>query len=274
MAGVRYGNPKTGWEFFGTELKRLREAAGLTQQQLGSRIFCSAAYIGQFETAIRKPQLYLAEQMDIVLGTDGLLGRLCKKLVESSPYVGYFAEAVYLEGIAVTIREFATMFVPGLLQTAAYARAVCLASRPVAPEEWIENKVAARLDRGRLLDHPTKPAFWAVLDESVLRRVVGGAAVMHEQLRHLVELVQRRRIILQVLPFGAGAPALSGMLTLMTFEDAPPVAYHEGPKTGNLLDDPAAVTHCELTYDHVRAAALSPEASLTLIQSAAEDYAR
>lgn len=274
MAGWMFGQPKLGWEFFGTELKRLRETAGLTQQELGARVFCSGSYIGQFETGIRKPQLDLAQRMDVVLGTGGLLGRMCKRLIDASPHATYFSEAAYLESIAVTIREYATMFVPGLLQTAAYARAVILASRPVAPDEWVESRVAARLDRARILNHPTSPMIWAVLDENVLRRPVGGAAVMHEQLRHIADLTRRRRIVLQVLPFAAGAPGCSGMLTLLTFEDAPPVAYHEGPKTGNLLDDPAIVEQCELAYDLVRASALSPEESLTLVESVAEDYAR
>ncbi|MFF4603563.1 helix-turn-helix domain-containing protein [Streptomyces sp. NPDC001339] len=267
-----FGQDKTGWGFFGSELKRRREAAKLTQQQLGERVICSGSYIGQLEAAIRKPQLDMAERLDAELTTDGLFARMCEELINNSPHADYFTEAAHLEGLAVTIREYAPMFVPGLLQTPAYARAVVLAAQPLAPEEEVERLVTARCERARILDHPTDPLLWAVLDESVIRRKVGGAAVMREQLQHIVDLVRRRRIVIQVLPLDA-VPALTGMLNLMTFEEGPPVAYIEAPKTGNLLDDPARVTQCELRYDLVRATALSPEASLALIESVAEEYA-
>ncbi|QLE73439.1 helix-turn-helix domain-containing protein [Streptomyces rectiverticillatus] len=271
---ARYGGQsKFGWGFFGTELKRRREAAGMTQQELGRRVFCSGAYIGQFETGIRKPQPDIAARIDAELGTDGLFRRMCEELISSSPYANFFAEAAYLEGLATSILHYEAMFVPGLMQTAAYARAVFLGSFPLVPEEKIESWVAARMSRQRIVEHPTSPLLWVVLDESVIRRMIGGAAVMHEQLGHAAALARRRRAIVQVLPYAAGASALSSMLTLMTFEDAPPVAYNEGPTNGCLLDDPAAVARCELLYDQVRAAALSPEASLSLIESVMEELA-
>ncbi|MEW1718433.1 helix-turn-helix transcriptional regulator [Streptomyces sp. NPDC093109] len=266
------GRLKIGWEFFGSELKRQRESAGLTQHQLGERVFCSGSYIGQFEAGFRKPQLDLAERIDVELRTGGLLGRMCAALINSSPYANYFAEAVYLESLAVSIRQYAPVFVPGILQTRAYARAVFLAAQPLAPEEKIEELVVTRLERGKLLNHPTTPLLWVVLDESVLRREVGGPAVMHEQLTYIAQLMRRRRILVQVLPLDTGAPPIGALLKLMTFEDMPPVAYEEGSKTGNLLDDPAVVDQCELAYDLARAAALSPERSLALIESAAEEY--
>lgn len=267
------GQSRIGWGFFGRELKRRREAAGLTQQELGMRVFCSGSYIGQFETAIRKPQLDVAQRIDAVLETGGLFERIWEELINSSPYADCFAEAAYLESLAVTIREFAPLLVPGLLQTAAYARAVFLGGFPFAQDEEIESRVEARLARQHLLEDPTKPQLWVVLDESVLRRTVGGVAVMREQLRHVASLVRKRRVGVQVLPFAAGAPAVGGALALMTFDDAPPVAYCEGYRTGELLDDPALVTQCQRSYDLVQAAALSPEASLSLIESVAEEYA-
>ncbi|MBB5117978.1 XRE family transcriptional regulator [Streptomyces eurocidicus] len=268
-----FGRSKVGWEFFGSELKRRRETAGFTQQELGTRVFCSGSYIGQFETGIRKPQLDAAERIDEALKTDGFFARMCEGLINSSPYIDYFSEVAYLEGLADSIRAYAPMFVPGLFQTAAYARAILLATFPFTPDEELESRVATRLARQGIVDHPTEPMLWVVLDESVLRRQVGGAVVMREQLMRVVTLVRNRRIGMQVLPFGAGAPALSGMLKLMTFEDAPPVAYSEGVMSGSLLDDPALVARCERTYDLVGAAALSPEASLSLVQSVAEEYA-
>ncbi|WP_086566984.1 MULTISPECIES: helix-turn-helix domain-containing protein [Streptomyces] len=269
----RYGQSKVGWEFFGSELKRRREAVGLSQQELGRRVFCSGAYIGQFETAVRKPQLDVAQRIDVELQTEGFFERMCTELINNSPYVNYFAETAYLQGLASTIHEFAPTFVPGLLQTEAYARGVFLGGFPFAPEDRIQTWITARLERARMLEHPTRPLLWVVLDECVIRRSIGGAGAMSEQLAHLVNLVEKRRIGVQVLPFGAGAPALGGALSLMTFEDAPPVAYTEGVKSGQLLDEPALVGDCRRLYDLVTAAALSLEASLSLIKSAAEEYA-
>ncbi len=248
-ASARKSGQLLGWGFFGSELKRRREAAGLTQQELGNKVFCSGSYIGQFETAVRRPQPEIAERIDACLGSDGFFKRLCEELIRSSPYADYFAEAVYLEGLATGIREYASTFVPGLLQTAAYARAVFLGGFPFAPEDEIESWVAARLERSRILGHPTAPLLWVILDESVIRRRVGGASVMSEQLLHVASLARRRRIGVQVLPFGMGAHALGGALSLMTFQDAPPVAYTEAVHTGNLLDDPATVSRCEQIYD-------------------------
>ncbi|WP_331461593.1 helix-turn-helix domain-containing protein [Streptomyces paludis] len=252
--------------------QRHREAAGLTQHQLGARVFCSGSYIGQFESGFRRPQLDLAKRMDAELHTGGILARMCKALINSSPYANYFAEAAYLESLAGAIRQYAPVFVPGLLQTRAYARAVFLAAQPLTPEEKIEELVAARLERGALLNHPTTPLLWVVLDESVLRREVGGHAVMREQLLYIVELMRKRRVMVQVLPYEAGAPSVGGLLKLMEFDDAPPVAYEEGSQTGNLLDDPALVAQCSLDYDLIRASALSPERSLALIELAAEEF--
>ncbi|MCC3770795.1 helix-turn-helix transcriptional regulator [Streptomyces sp. UNOC14_S4] len=275
MANVRsaLGQSKVGWEFFGTELKRRREVAGYTQERLGHQVFCSGSYIGQLEAAIRKPQLDLAQRIDAVLKTDGFFERMCRELIDSSPYQHYFAEAAYLEGLADTIREYAPVFMPGLLQTAAYARAVVLASVPHLSDDEVEARVRARLERQRILEDPTKPLLWVVLHENVIRCKVGGAACMSEQLLHAAALARKRRITLQVLPYEAGAPALAAMVTLMTFEDAPPVAYSEGAHSGCLVDTPERVTGIERAYDRVRAAALSPDASLALVQSVAEEYA-
>ncbi|GAA0332818.1 helix-turn-helix transcriptional regulator [Streptomyces blastmyceticus] len=268
-----HGQHKVGWDFFGAELKIRREAAGFTQQDLGTRVFCSGSYIGQFETGIRKPQLDVAERIDAVLKTDGFFARMCRELIDSSPYEHYFAEAAYLEGLADTIREYAPLFVPGLVQTEAYARAVFLAGQPHLTDDEIDTRVAARLERQRLLDDPTKPLLWLVLDENVIRRRVGGAAVMSEQLTRVAALTRKRRITMQVLSIHVGVPAVGAMLSLMTFKDAPPLAYSEAAHSGNLLDDPARVTGLERAYDLVRAHALPPDASLTLIESVAEEYA-
>jgi transcriptional regulator with XRE-family HTH domain len=259
--------------FYGAELRRKREEIGLSQDKLGERLFCSGAYIGQLEAATRKPQLDFAKQLDEVFNSRDYFHRLCGMVLKASRHAEKFEAAADLEALAQTICEYAAMFVPGLLQTEAYARAVFRAAQPIAEANRVEEQVAARMSRATKLEDPTKPLLWFVLDEAVIRRPVGGLAVMREQLDHIADLIRHDRIIVQVLPYSVGAHALAGPLFLMTFADAPPVAYVEGPQTGNLLEDPTLVAKCQLSYDLVRAAALSPGASLALIESAMEEYA-
>jgi transcriptional regulator with XRE-family HTH domain len=258
--------------FYGSELRRLRDAAGLSQERLGEKLFCSGAYIGQLEAAVRKPQLDMAKRLDEALGTDGYFERLCP-MVTKSRHAEYFAEVAELESLAESICEFAPALVPGLLQVDGYARAVTRAAMPSVSDDEIEERVRARLDRAKLLDVPTRPLFWCILHESLLRMAIGGPSVMSEQLLHIVDCVLSRRVHVQVLPHAAGANGYFGeSVFLMTFADAPPLAYAEGLHTGHLLEDPRLVAAYQRSYDFSRAVALSPEASLALIRSAAEDY--
>ncbi|GGU85953.1 transcriptional regulator [Streptomyces litmocidini] len=263
------------WEFFGELLKERREAAGLSQGELGRRVFVSGAYIGLFEQGIRKPQLDVARRIDEVLQTGGIFERTWRKLINKSPYASYFSAVAELEGVATRICEFAPTVVPGLLQTAEYMRAQTLAMYPFATEEYIEEKLTARLDRARILADATRPEYWAVLHENVLLTPVGGPAVMAMTLDRIAALMRQRWVLVTVLPRSVGAHAhMAGTLKLMEFEDQPPTAYTETEFSGTLLDDPAVVKQAQRTYDLLRVATLSPEASLSLIESAAEDYRR
>lgn len=256
----------------GAELRHRREAAGLSQDDLGAPLFVSGSFIGQLEAGTRRMQLDQAQKLDEVLGTDGFFVRNCAAL-KKSKYPDHFAEAAEAEREAIAIKEYAPLLIPGLLQTEAYARAVFRAYQPTATEDTIDELVAARLDRAQLLVDPTTPLVWVVLDEAALRRHTGGRTVMGQALRHIAALARRHRVIVQVLPFSTGAHmALEGPLKLMSFSDAPPLAYLQGLGTGKLQDDPATVKRYELTYDLVVASALSPEVSLALIESVAEDY--
>lgn len=269
------GSRQAAWEFFGAELKRRREDAGFTQVELGTRVFVSGGYIGQFEQAIRKPQLDVAQRIDEALQTDGIFERLCRKLIDDRRYADYFAKAAELEALATKICDFAPALVPGLLQTPEYARSVTLAMNPFAPDEYIEDKVSGRMERQRLLKDATRPLYWVILHEHVLRIPVGGPRDMAQQLEHVAALARERTVLVQVLPYKVGAYAvMNGTLRLMEFDDAPPTAYTEAVYSGNLLDDPAVVKRATATYDLIRAAALPPEASLALIESAAEDFRR
>ncbi|MFF8169982.1 helix-turn-helix domain-containing protein [Streptomyces chartreusis] len=269
------GSRQAAWEFFGAELKRRRENAGITQVELGSRVFVSGGYIGQFEQAIRKPQLDVAQRIDESLQTDGIFERMWRQLINDKRYADYFAEVVQLERQATKICEFAPSVVPGLLQTSVYAEAITLAANPFVTDEYIREKVTARLERAGILKDATRPEYWVVLHENALRIPVGGPAAMAEQLDHIARLMRKRTVWVMVVPYTAGAHAsMTGDLRLMEFEDAPPVAYTETSFSGTLLDDPAVVKRAHRAYDLLRGAAVSPSASLALIESTAEDYRR
>ncbi|MGW6358789.1 helix-turn-helix domain-containing protein [Streptomyces sp. NPDC055092] len=272
MTGPKDLDPASRRIMVGEELRHARERAGLTQQTLGELLFVSGSYVDQMEAGTRRILPDMAQRLDEALGTAGFFVRHGVKANESK-HPEHFAEAAEAEAIAASIMEYGAMLIPGLLQTPDYARAVFLDFQPTAPDELIEKLLTARMERTRLLDNPTKPVLWAVLDEAALRRLVGGAAVMADNLRHIAELMRRRRIVVQVLPFTAGGHAsLHGPLKLMHFDDAPPLTYIEAPAVGLLLDDPATVARHQLSYDLLRANALTPRQSLALISSVAEDY--
>lgn len=269
------GSRQAAWEFFGAELKRRREDAGITQVELGARVFVSGGYIGQFEQAIRKPQLDVAQRIDESLQTDGFFERLWRKLIKEQRFAEYFAHAAELERLATGICEWAPAVVPGLLQTPGYARAIYFASNPLSPDAYVEEMVGLRMERTRLLKDTTRPMYWVIMHEAVLRVQVGTCSVMAEQLEHIVETVRSRTALVLVVPFSAGAHPQMGKLTrLMEFDDAPPTVYTEAVLSGNLLDDPAVVKQLRADYDLLRAAALTLDASLAMIEAAAEGYRR
>ncbi|MET7566978.1 helix-turn-helix transcriptional regulator [Streptomyces sp. NPDC005492] len=274
MAGQKDLDPSSSPRaLLGAELRHAREKAGLSQDELGLRLFVSGSFIGQLEAGTRRMAPEYARMLDRELGTGDFFERNCVAAAKSR-YPEHFAEAAEAEARATAIREYAPMLIPGLLQTPEYARAVNRAYDPTAPEETIDEWVDGRIARTRLLDHPTKPLLWTVLDEAALRRETGGRAAMAEVLHHIVELGCRGRVITQVLPFSEGAhAAMKGSMKLMEFDDAPPLVYLEGVHTGRLEDDPATVTQLRLAFELLAASALSPEKSLALIETLAQDYA-
>lgn len=249
-----------------------REAAGWTLEELGERVFTGPAYLAQIERAERPPQPELGRSLDRELNTGTFFEELAEAIRRASRHAEYFVDAAEMERLADCILEYAPTLVPGLLQTEAYARAVIESANPFRSADQVNERIATRLERAQHLENRnSKPDYWVVLHEAVLRSGAGGPAAMREQLAHLAAAVRSKRAVVQVIPLGSGAPALAHMIQLMTFPDAPPVVYIEGDHSGQLIDDPAMVTRYQRSYDWVRAAALSPEASLQLIESAAKD---
>jgi transcriptional regulator with XRE-family HTH domain len=260
---------------FGSRVRRLRTAAGMTQAELGGAVHVVSTRITQVERASgAKPTLELARALDAALGADNLL-------VELWPYV--YREAfpdwsrkfmAYSERAGV-IRQYAAHVVPGLLQTEDYARAVLSVGRTLGSKEQLEERVTARLGRQARLGAPDPPELWVVLDEAVLRRPVGGRDIMREQLARVLDAAAERHVTVQVLPFDQGEhDAMGGSLTVLTMPDGSEVAYTEGAHYGQLIEDPDEVRSFGLTYDRLRAAALPPLMSLDMIRSVMEDNHR
>ncbi|MFE9371902.1 Scr1 family TA system antitoxin-like transcriptional regulator [Streptomyces sp. NPDC006711] len=257
---------------YGEELRRRREEAGLTQEELGALAHMSRSYIAHIEAGRRRPSPEDARRLDQVLGANGFFERFLPTL-DGRKVAEHFEAAKMFEGQATIIREYAPELVPGVLQTEAYARAVFQTRFPPMTDEECDKALVTRLDRSRILDDAKLPVMWAMLNEAVLRRRVGGPAIMADQLRHLAELGERRRIRLHVLPFGAGAHSMmEGMVSLMWFEELPPVVYVEGWRTGKLWELRSVVQQCLSAYDLALGDALPHQQSLALIRSVAEDY--
>jgi transcriptional regulator with XRE-family HTH domain len=256
---------------YGDWLRDQREAAGLTQQQLANAAVMTRSHISHIEAGRRIPSKEDARRLDKALNTGDVLSSFLPQ--DDSAVADYFEAALQLEQQATVIREFALSFVPGILQTERYARAVLSVGFPPVGEEECDRTVVARLERSKILADPVTPVVWALLDEAVLRRSVGGPDVMAEQIMHIVHLVEDKRVRVHVMPFGLGAYELAqGMLTLMWFEDQPPVAYGEGLYMGKVHDSPTMVERLQGAYDLALSDALPLKESLALLRATAKEY--
>ncbi|MFD5797469.1 helix-turn-helix domain-containing protein [Streptomyces diastatochromogenes] len=254
-------------DYYGFELRRCREAAGLTQRQLGDIINFTGSLVGQVETARKLPTLDFSERADAALGTGGLLSRL-HPLVMRSQLPAWFQQVAELEVRAVQICSFQENLVLGLLQTEAYARSVLGA----LDQSNLEDRTAVRLARQRVFEKEEPPVFWAVLGEAVLCQEIGGPEIMRKQLAHLLTFEDNPRINIQILPFSAGAHAgMQGSFDLYRFASDPTIVYTEGYGSGHPTANPDTVNDCSLRYDHLRAAALSIKDSAELIRRVMED---
>jgi hypothetical protein len=209
------------------------------------------------------------------LQSHGALTRLREHLKETLKYratPGWFWNWAVKEAQATTLRWWQPLLVPGLMQTPGYAYAVLRVS-PGVGEEETGQRVEARLERQRLLDGDSAPMFFVLLDESVLRREIGGSEVMRDQLGHLLDLATRPRVFLQVVPQSAGAhPGLAGPLALASFDDAPDVAYLDNAITGQLVDNADDLAALTVLYDVLRGTALSCRESEALVREVMETW--
>lgn len=257
---------------FGSRVRRLRTAAGLTQAQLGARTHVVSTRITQVERASgARPTRELARALDAALGADGLLVDLWPH-VHREAFPDWSRTFMAYAARAVAIREYAAHVVPGLLQTEEYARTVLSVGLSHRDAEHLEERLAARMERQKRLASDDRPELLVILDETVLRKRIGGAEVMRRQLAALLTAAGERHITVQVLPFTEGEhDMLGGSLTVLTLPDGSEVAYTEGADHGRLFEDPSDVRRFAVAYDRLRTAALPPRRSLDLIRSAMEE---
>jgi transcriptional regulator with XRE-family HTH domain len=271
---VRELDPGAGpLKFFGAELRRARAAAGLSQDQLGQRLGYSSAQVGKVETGERAPSQDFAQGCDQTFpDAGGLFGRIYQLARRwDGGYPSWFAEWIDVERRAISLRSWEPLLIPGLLQTADYARAI-LAADPETTEEHLESLVEARLGRQAILDRPSPPTLWAVLDEAVLHRLIGSRKIMYDQLLALADASCRPNITVQIVPTEIGAHAgLLGGFALASFGNAAGTVYMESPDQGQTTEVPAVVGRLSLTFDTLRADALPRGLSRDLIGKVAEE---
>ncbi|MGW1095735.1 helix-turn-helix domain-containing protein [Streptomyces sp. NPDC002455] len=268
MANVQSLDPSASpLDYYGWELRRQREANGLRQGQLGEIIFCTGSLIGQIETTKKVPTRDFSERLDAALGTDGVFSRLVG-LVLRSQLPTWFQPYAEMEARATYISTYQAQLVYGLLQTEEYARAVLATGMPAD----LEGLLAARMERQRILEREQPPLAWAILDEAVLHRPIGGPAVMRNQLARLLEFTRHRWMRIQVLPFSAGEhSSLAGSFNALRFDDDPDLIYTEDLISGHMTANPETIREGARRYAHLQAAALSIEGSAALIARVMEE---
>jgi Domain of unknown function (DUF5753)/Helix-turn-helix domain len=282
VAGARQdGSPTVLRMILARQLQALREKAGMSYDQAAEAIYSSEWTIRRMERAegglkpLTVKSLLQAYGITDPGEIDAFLG-LARDASKAGWWHSYddvlpswFRIAIGLEESASLIRAYEPQVVPGLLQTEDYIRAITAASFPAATEDFTERAVALRLTRQHLLSRPEPPGYWIVLDETVLRRPVGGRKTMRGQLEHLTALTERPNVTIQVIPFAAGwHPALYGMFNIFRFppEQLPDIVYTEALTGAYYLNKPDESARYTEALDRMCAQAASPEHTTAILR--------
>jgi transcriptional regulator with XRE-family HTH domain len=260
-----------------TQLRQLRESAGLTIDQVAEALECSSSKISRIETG-----QVTATPRDVrdILALYGVETQLRDALVQTAREArqqGWWHQyrdlpgihLVGLEAAASSLRIYEMSFVPALLQTEEYARATSQAVRPNLTEREIARRAELQVARQRLLSQSDPPAVWAVIDEAALRRQVGGSEAMNRQIERIQNAVKLPTVTIQVLPFDVGEHAgMNGAFTIISFPDAADtdIVYMDNAIARPRLEEANAVQQYTLLFDHIRASALSPTESMKFLQ--------
>ncbi|WP_030420468.1 helix-turn-helix transcriptional regulator [Streptomyces sp. SCSIO 75703] len=267
----------------GVQLAGFREDAGLSQDQAARKLGFSGAKLSRIESGKgrRPPTEKDVRALLKLYGTDAYEASVLVKLLGRAGEPGWwqrydkrlmpewFERLVGLQEAAETIRTFEIQYVPGLLQTAAYTRAVVERGLPNAPAAEVERRVELRMRRAELLHRTGAPQLWAIIDESVLLRVLGSREVMREQLEHLVVMAERPHVTLQIVPLdvtNASAPAIPVTYLRFGGVDLPDVVYLEHIRSANFLEDQDETEEYRVALDRLADEALTPRESVRILR--------
>ncbi|MFE3247783.1 helix-turn-helix domain-containing protein [Streptomyces sp. NPDC059209] len=250
--------------------RMMRLQKGMTQEQVGVETGFSAAAVSAMETCAQPASDQMLVALGSVLGDELGIFEQARAYVRLDKYPAQFKNYVLLEQKAVGLCLYATLVVHGLFQTEAYARALIGGGYPPLSEQRVEELVEARMARKALFDREPVALIEVILEEAVLRRTIGDAGIMRDQLSHLAECGRRRNVTLQVLPLDCGLGGEHagdrGGMTLVETPDHSHLAYLEPQDESLLISDPAKVSTYAQRYAKIRSQALGPRESLGLIE--------
>lgn len=262
----------SGAEFLIDELRRARVEAELSQEDLARQINYSASHISSVETGARAPKRDYLAAVGEALGRGGLFVRLHQEVVSLDTALPWLRDWITEEREARSLRWFEPTWMPGLLQTEAYARAT-LRGEMLAPEE-VDQLVASRLDRQAVLSRERPPLLVAVLDESILHRhAYHDRALMAEQLDHLATCARQPHVHVHVVPTAVGMyTGLSGGFIIAETPDGAHVAHADSQLAAQIVDRPADLARLMDRWERIRSEALPRSQSLDLITEAAKSW--
>ncbi|OLB74564.1 MAG: transcriptional regulator [Actinobacteria bacterium 13_2_20CM_2_71_6] len=266
----------------GLELRRLREAAGITIDKVAERLECSSSKISRIETGHTGASPRDVRDMLVVYGVAGAAAEELVQVAREARQKGWWhlygtvltGAYVGLEAAASWICAYEAQVVPGLLQVAEYARTMICRARPDISEGEVERRVHVRMARQSLVTQDDPLRLWVVLDEAVFHRMVGGPTVMRRQLDHLAMVAELPNVTLQVLPFAAGAHAgMDGSFAILGYEDPadPDVVFAENAAGGLFLEKDEELRRYHFIFDHLRANALPPDRSVAFLVARAKE---
>jgi transcriptional regulator with XRE-family HTH domain len=284
MPSQRY-TPTVRHRRLAAELRRLREAADLTQEDVSERTGKDRSTLYRLEHAQQRPQrstlIQLLDLYDVDQERRAELLALLRQAGQRGWMQTYrsdlpeiYSDYISFESEALSVWNYESLFVPGLLQTEDYARAVIRGGLPAASDEQVENRVMARMERQAVLTTESPPQLWAIMDEAAVRRLVGGRTVMREQLSRLRDAAALPNVTVQVIPYDAGAhPGMPGSFIVLDFPDAPDqsLVYLDSMAGDLFLEDAAEIRRYILIFEHLRAAALRPDQSTSLMAAIAQE---
>jgi transcriptional regulator with XRE-family HTH domain len=277
-------NPTVRQRELGKRLRDLRNERDLTVEDVAERLLCTTTKISRLETGVRRPSLRDIRDLCALYGVDGStsaeLIRLARETHESSWWIKYedlnLNPYIGLEQTAAAITSYTMYYIPALLQTADYARAIIKGIARRMDQKIFEQRVEARLRRQQLLEPDNRPRYHALMDEAVLHRRVGGPALMADQLTKVLEAEHSGKVAVRIIPFDIGAHAAQDSnFILFEFDEVnlSPVVFVEGLTGNRYLERPTDVGRYREALEYLRGSALSPGDSIRMLTELQRTYA-